>query len=168
MIAILKMQILIRNKSKRRQWRRGFPPPHLCTSSTLVFLASARIPLGSLFDVRAWWPTPVCLPGESPGTEEPGGLQFMGLRRVRHEWATKHSTISLSSFPHTNFLWCLILLRKARMYVLVNYVGKIFCGYNLTWILMSLLDCEQLRQRLCDQPPDYHLVCGGWPVVLVT
>ena len=27
---------------------------------------------------RAWQPTPVCLPGESPGTEEPGGLHFMG------------------------------------------------------------------------------------------
>ena len=27
---------------------------------------------------RAWQPTPVFLPGESPWTEEPGGLQFMG------------------------------------------------------------------------------------------
>ena len=23
-------------------------------------------------------------------TEEPGGLQSMGLQRVRHDWATKH------------------------------------------------------------------------------
>ena len=35
---------------------------------------------------RAWQPTPVFLPGESPWTEEPGGLQSMGLQR-----ATKHS-----------------------------------------------------------------------------
>ena len=27
---------------------------------------------------RAWQPTPVFLPGESPQTEEPGGLQSMG------------------------------------------------------------------------------------------
>ena len=27
-----------------------------------------------------------------PMTEEPGGLQSMGLQRVRHDWATKHST----------------------------------------------------------------------------
>ena len=27
---------------------------------------------------RAWQPTPVFLPGESPRTEEPGGLQSMG------------------------------------------------------------------------------------------
>ena len=29
---------------------------------------------------REWQPTPVFLPGESPWTEEPGGLQFMGLQ----------------------------------------------------------------------------------------
>ena len=27
---------------------------------------------------------------EIPWTEEPGGLQPMGLQRVRHEWTTKH------------------------------------------------------------------------------
>ena len=31
---------------------------------------------------RAWQPTPGFLPGESPGTEEPGGLQSMGSQRV--------------------------------------------------------------------------------------
>ena len=31
---------------------------------------------------RAWQPTPVFLPGESPWTEEPGGLQS---QRVRHD-----------------------------------------------------------------------------------
>ena len=33
---------------------------------------------------RAWQPTPVFLPGESLWTEEPGGLQSMGLQRVGH------------------------------------------------------------------------------------
>ena len=32
------------------------------------------------------------LPGQSPWTEEPGGLQSMGLQRVRQESVTKHST----------------------------------------------------------------------------
>ena len=36
-------------------------------------------------------PTPVYLPGESPG-QEPGRLQSMGLQRVRRNWATEHST----------------------------------------------------------------------------
>ena len=34
---------------------------------------------------RAWQPTPVFLPGESPWTEDPGRLQFMGLQRVGHD-----------------------------------------------------------------------------------
>ena len=36
---------------------------------------------------RQWHPTPVLLPGKSQ-TEEPGRLQYMGLRRVGHDWAT--------------------------------------------------------------------------------
>ena len=34
----------------------------------------------------------VFLPGESPWTEESGGLQSMGLQRDRHNGETKHST----------------------------------------------------------------------------
>ena len=35
---------------------------------------------------RAWQPTPVFLPGESPWTEEPGGLYSpWGLQRVGHD-----------------------------------------------------------------------------------
>ena len=34
---------------------------------------------------RAWQPTPVFLPGESPWTEEPGGLQSKGSQRVGHD-----------------------------------------------------------------------------------
>ena len=41
---------------------------------------------------REWPPTPVFLPGESPWTEEPGGLQSMGSPKVRHDWETKYST----------------------------------------------------------------------------
>ena len=28
---------------------------------------------------------------EIPWTEKPGGLQFMGWQRIRHDWATKHT-----------------------------------------------------------------------------
>ena len=41
----------------------------------------------------AWQPSPVCLPGESPWTEEPGGLQSMGIES--RTWATKHRTATL-------------------------------------------------------------------------
>ena len=46
---------------------------------------------------RAWQPTPVFLPGESPWTEEPGGLQSIGLQRVRHIWSGLASTPSILS-----------------------------------------------------------------------
>ena len=42
---------------------------------------------------RAWQPTPVCLPGESPWTEEPGGLKSMWLQGVGHDRVTKHRTL---------------------------------------------------------------------------
>ena len=34
---------------------------------------------------RKWQLTPVCLPGGSPWTKEPGGLQSMGLQRAGHD-----------------------------------------------------------------------------------
>ena len=34
---------------------------------------------------REWLPIAVLLPGESPWTEEPGGLQSMGSQRVGHD-----------------------------------------------------------------------------------
>ena len=43
---------------------------------------------------RAWQHTPVFLPGESPWTEEFGGLQCIGSQRVRHDqisWAYTHT-----------------------------------------------------------------------------
>ena len=38
---------------------------------------------------RDWLPTPVFLPGESPWTEDPGGLQSMESQRVRHNLVNK-------------------------------------------------------------------------------
>ena len=45
---------------------------------------------------RAWQPTPVFLLGESSWKEAPGKKHLVGYspsrHRVRHDWATKHST----------------------------------------------------------------------------
>ena len=38
--------------------------------------------VGKIPGRKTWQPTPVCLPRESPWTEEPGELQSMGLQRV--------------------------------------------------------------------------------------
>ena len=55
--------------------------------------------LGKIPWRRAWQPTPVFLPGRSPWTKKPGRLQFMGSKRVRHDWVTKHSV------PLTQWTW---------------------------------------------------------------
>ena len=60
---------------------------------------------------RAWQPTPVLLPGESPWIEEPGRLQTMGLQRVRHNWLTGHSTVAMCWFETVIFgNWCLFVV----------------------------------------------------------
>ena len=51
---------------------------------------------------RQWHPTPVLLPGKIPWMEEPGGLQSMGLLRVRHNLAT---SLSLFTFIHWRRKW---------------------------------------------------------------
>ena len=59
--------------------------------------------------------TPVCLPGESPRTEEPGGLQSresgrlqtMQQQRVRLDRAARHSsTVPEETSPSPGFLLC--------------------------------------------------------------
>ena len=64
----------------------GFPGGSINKESTCKAGGMGSIPWR-----RAWQPTPVFLPGESPWTEEAGGLQSMGSQRVRHNWATKTS-----------------------------------------------------------------------------
>ena len=52
---------------------------------------------------RAWQPTPVFLPGESPWTEEPGGLQSMDSQRVGLNCVTKHTAHFTSRCGHGEY-----------------------------------------------------------------
>ena len=49
---------------------------------------------------RAWQPIPVFRPGESPWTEEPGGLQSMGLQRAGRDCTTKHVHVHAHTHTH--------------------------------------------------------------------
>ena len=51
---------------------------------------------------RARQPISVFLLGEFPWTEEPGGLQSMGLWRVGHDWVTKHTAHTVKGFHVVN------------------------------------------------------------------
>ena len=57
---------------------------------------------------RAWQPTPVFFPGESPWTEEPDELQSMGLQRAGHDWMTRHS----EALPHILNIFNMFNLKK--------------------------------------------------------
>ena len=90
-------------------WTSLPPPTHSRPSrllQSLVWVPGVilQIPTGSLFDKRqricwekAMAPHSGTLAWKIPWTEEPGRLQSMGLRRVRHDWAT---SLSLFTFMH--------------------------------------------------------------------
>ena len=70
----------------------GFPGAQMVKNPPAVREIWVWSRAGKILWRRAWQPTPVFLPGESPWTEEPGGLWSMGSQRAGHDWATKHST----------------------------------------------------------------------------
>ena len=53
---------------------------------------------------KGWQPIPVFLPGESPWTEEPGGLQSMVSQRFRHYLVTKHSTCMIYLYTYMHII----------------------------------------------------------------
>ena len=75
--------IVIKIEHKRLRWLSGKGPT--CQCRRYKFNPWVRkIPWR-----RKWQPPPVFLLGESPRTEEPGGLQSMGLQSVGHDSASK-------------------------------------------------------------------------------
>ena len=55
--------------------------------------------------VRAWQPTPVLLPGESPWTEELGRLQSIGLQRAGHFWSSLAHTYAQMKRTNKGYQW---------------------------------------------------------------
>ena len=78
-----------------------------CTRASQVALVVKNLP--AMQETWVWtlgWEDPLqegmathssTLAWRIPWTEEPGRLQSMGSQRVRHDWATKHSTLPNSS-----------------------------------------------------------------------
>ena len=64
-----------------------------CTLSPCLFNLYAEYMMAPHSSTLAW---------KIPWMEEPGGLQSMGLRRVRHDWAT---SLSLFTFMHWRRKW---------------------------------------------------------------
>ena len=84
---------------------------------------------------RAWQTTPVFLPGESPWTEDPNGLQSMGLQRVRHPWVTKNST----TVGKINSQWVIYPKTKCKIIRLLVYtIRRIQVTFGLVKIYLDI------------------------------
>ena len=79
----------LKPESKRNHWVSMNPP---AMRETWVWSLGWEDPLE-----RAWQPTPVFLPGESPWAGETSGLQPMGSQRVGYDSAPKHRTAHMCS-----------------------------------------------------------------------
>jgi len=76
------MEIVIDHACERKGFPGGLVVKNLSANAGVAGFDPwvGKIPWG-----RKWQLTPVFLPGEIPRTEEPGGLQSMGCKRVKHE-----------------------------------------------------------------------------------
>ena len=84
------------------------PPPQKSCMISFIFktlkklMYSDRKQISKLLGDKAMATHSSTLTWEIPWTEEPGGLQSMGLWRVRHDWAT---SLSLFTFVHLRRKW---------------------------------------------------------------
>ena len=77
---------------------------------------------------RAWQTTPVLLPGESPWTEEPGGLQSIASQRVGHDLSSCAHTVK-EGFPGgTSGEGSTCQCRRCKRHRFNSWVGKIPCS----------------------------------------
>ena len=80
--------------------------------------------------------TPVLLPGETPWTEEPGGLQSIGSQRVGYNWATKHSTSLVKKLSAGKIL---LFIPNSSILPAISPYDFFPCLYGLTFIVSFLL-----------------------------
>ena len=84
-----------------------------------------------------WQPTPAFFADRIPWTEEPGGLQSMGLQRFRHDWET-NTFIAPEVLDHTN-----TFLHHLYSYFLTensNYENEYFLRYKVILDLGMILN----------------------------
>ena len=98
--------------------RKGFPGGSvvkmLSASAADIKRCRFELWLGRIPWRKAWQPTRLFLPGESPWAEEPGGLQSVKLQRVTHnEWlSTDTLTIIIHLLILGPILWSIECFSK--------------------------------------------------------
>ena len=115
---------------------------------------------------RACQPTPVFLLGESPWTNEPGGLQSMGWQRVGHNWATKnthmhnlilclrdfHCSLVISHHYLHGVIWP-ELAQDWWIEVMCHYRAKVFSDWRETFSHWLPVPHRLGRLRIWDRVP---------------
>ena len=101
---------------------------------------------------RPWQPTLVFLPGKSPRTERPSGLQSMGLQSVGHDWVTSLSLLWCVCVCVCSVIQlCLTLCDPMHHSQPISSVCGIFQARILEWVAISF-------SRGSFQPRDQSLV----------
>ena len=112
---------------------------------------------------RAWHPTPVFLPGESPWTEEPGGLQSMGSQTQTRLSDQAHTHISELSEAQINFLTQTVF-RTSKQTKRFEWQGQ-FSALNAKPLHLTALKTQ--LQSSGDDPQDLvYMQCSNSPVFL--
>ena len=103
--------------------------------------------IATYFSILAW---------EIPWTEEPHGLQFMGLQRVGLDLVTKHQQIFHCTYKYTlHLLYPFICQWTFRLFPCFGYYKQwcyghrvvcIFLNYSFIWIYAQEWDCWNLWQ----------------------
>ena len=103
---------------------------------------------------------------ENPWTEEPGGLQFMGLQRVRHDWSNWACTQTFSKVDRTRGLT--FQRRKSRDWEMSGFSYHQSSGFRLWLCHLLALWCgnnihtfTKTTMHLLQGP--YLRVCGPFP-----
>ena len=107
--------------SQVAQWITNMPAMHETQEMWLQ-------PLGLENQRRAWQPTPIFFPGESPRTEESGRLQSIGSQRIRQDYSNWAHT------PQRHF--CLSQLGWGSGGGAIGISGK------RPWMLLNILQCS--------------------------
>ena len=102
---------------------------------------------------RAWQPTPVFLPGESPWTAEPGCLQSKGSQRVGHDWSDLACTYIYNGLlfnlkKEGNFIYTTTWIKQ----LIIKGVANTFFWINC--------QCESKREKVKKKKKKKNLKVG--------
>ena len=110
-------------------------------------------------------PFPLFLPGESPWTEKPGGLQSTGSQRVGHNWAMKqqqHSNSGLNVFeepPNFSKIAVTFYVCTMEYYAVIKKEWDAICS-NMMDLEIIILSEVRLRQVSLVLYTEYYIcVC---------